>query len=100
MKNNVKTVLESHIFLQKKRTREVKAHMVAGSNRQCRYIDKEEASSLTVATEPLLLSCIIDAREGHDIAVSDIPNTFVQTVIEEKDKVIVRMRGEVVDILC
>ena len=46
-----KTVLESHIFLQKKRTGEVKARMVAGSNRQRGYIDKEEASS-----QQLLLS--------------------------------------------
>ena len=75
--------------------------MVAGGNRQRGYIDNEDASSPTVTTESVLLSCIIDAREGRDVAVIDIPNAFVQTVIEdEKDKFIVRMRGEVVDILC
>ena len=61
-----RTVLESHIFLQKKRTGEVKVWIVASGNRQRGYIDLEEASSLTVATESFLLSCIID-REGCDV---------------------------------
>ena len=97
-----KTMLESHIFLQKKRTGEVKARMVAGGNRQRGYIDKEDATSPTVTTKSVILSCIIDAREEREVAVIDIPNAFVQTVIEddEKDKFIVQLRGEVVDILC
>ena len=94
-------VLELHIFVQKKRTGEVKARMVAGGNWQRGYIDKEDASSPTLATESILLSCIIDAREGWDVAVIDIPNAFVRTVIKiEKDKLIVRIRGEIVHILC
>jgi hypothetical protein len=32
-----------------------------------------------VATEAVLLSCIIDAEEGRDAAVIDIPNAFIQT---------------------
>ena len=75
--------------------------MVAGGNCQHGYINKEDASSPTVTTESVLLSCIINAREGRDIAVIDILNAFMQTVIvDEKDKFIVRMHGEVVDILC
>jgi hypothetical protein len=36
----------------------------------------------TVATESVLLSCIIDAEEELDVAVVDIPNAFVQTRVE------------------
>ena len=87
--------------MQKKHTKELKARMVAGGNQQCGYIDKQDASSPTVTTESVLLSCITDAREGRDVAIIDIPNAFVQTIIEdEKDKFIVQMHGEVVDILC
>ena len=44
---------------------------------------------------------MIDAREECDVAVINIPNAFVQTAIEdEKDRFIVQLRGEVVDILC
>ena len=74
---------------------------MAGGNQQRGYIDKQDANSPTVATESILLSCIIDARKTRDVAVIDIPNAFVQTVIEEeKDKFIMRLHGDVVDILC
>jgi hypothetical protein len=82
-----KTVLESHLFLKEKRdTGKIKGRTVAGGNKQRDYISKEEASSPTVATGSVLLTCIIDAEEGRDVAVIDIPNAFIQTKIEnEKD---------------
>ena len=46
------TILESHIFLTKKRTGEIKGRTVAGGNKQRNYIDKEDASSPTVAPPP------------------------------------------------
>ena len=32
-----------------------------------------------------MLTCVIDAQQDRDIAVVDIPNTFVQTVVDEVD---------------
>ena len=55
------TVLEFHMFLKEKRDGEIKGIAVAGGNKQCDYISKEDTSSPTVATEAVLLSCIIDA---------------------------------------
>jgi hypothetical protein len=72
-------VLESHMFLKEKRDGSLKGRTVAGGNKQRDYISKEDASSPTVATEAVLLSCIIDAEEGRDVAVIDIPNAFIQT---------------------
>jgi hypothetical protein len=45
--------------------------------------------------------CIIDAEEGRDIAVIDIPNAFIQQtrVKDEKDMAIIKIRGVLVDIL-
>ena len=95
-----KTLLESHMFLKEKRDGKIKGRTVAGGNKQRDYISKEDASSPTVATESVLLSCIIDAEEGRDVAVVDIPNAFVQTAVEdEKDMAIIRLRGDLVDIL-
>ena len=95
-----KTVLESHLFLKEKRDGKIKGRTVAGGNKQRDYISKEDASSPTVATESVLLSCIIDAEEGRDVAVVDIPNAFIQTRIEdEKDMAIIKLRGVLVDIL-
>ncbi len=56
-------LLEAHMFLKQKRTDRIKGRTVAGGNKQRDFISKEEASSPTVATEAVLLSCIIDADE-------------------------------------
>ena len=94
------TVLESHMFLKEKRDGTIKGRTVAGGNKQRDFISKEEASSPTVATEAVLLTCIVDAEEGRDVAVVDIPNAFIQTRIEdEQDMAIIRIRGILVDML-
>jgi hypothetical protein len=73
---------------------------VAGGNKQRGYISKEDSSSPTVATESVLLTCIIDAEEGRDVAVIDIPNACVQMNVEdEKDTAFIKIRGVLVDIL-
>jgi hypothetical protein len=93
-------VLESHMFLKEKRDGKTKGRTVAGGNKQRGYIRKEDASSPTVATESVLLTCIIDAEEGRDIAVIDIPNAFVQTRAEdEKDMAFIKICGVLVNIL-
>jgi hypothetical protein len=94
------TVLESHIFLKQKHDGKIKGRTVAGGNKQWDYISKEYASSLTVATESVLLPCIIYAKEERDVAVVDIPNAFVQTRVDnEKDMVFIKIQGILVDIL-
>ena len=73
-----KRILESHLFLKLKRDGTVKGRTVAGGNKQRDYISKEEASSPTVSSEAVLLTCIVDALERRDVAVIDIPNAFIQ----------------------
>ena len=85
-------VLESHIFLTQKRTREIKGRTVAGGNKQREYIDKEDASSPTVATESVILTSVVDAVEERETAVVDVPNTFIHTQVKDKEKrVIIRI---------
>jgi hypothetical protein len=94
------SVLESHMFLKEKQTGEIKGRTIASGNKQRDFISKEEVSSPTVATEAVLLTCIIDADEGRDVAVLDIPNAFIQTRVEdEKDMDIIKIRGILVDML-
>ena len=60
--------------------------------------------SPTVSTEGTLLTAVIEAKEGHDVTTCNIPNAFVHTHVEEKDKdgnqTIMKIRGVSVDILC
>ena len=93
-------ILESHMFVIKKRDGKIKAREVAGGNKQRGFIEKEDASSPTVATESVLLTCTIDAMENRDVCVVDIPNAFIQTRVEnKKDQTINRIRGELVTML-
>ena len=77
-------ILESHMFIVKKRKGEYKARLVASGSKQRDYLTKEEASSPTVLTESVLLTAIIDAKEKRNVAIIDIPNAFIQTVVKDK----------------
>jgi hypothetical protein len=101
-KKQKEQILESHIFVEQKRDGLIKARKVIGGNKQQDYITKEDVSSPTVTAEAVMLTCVIVAQEDRDVAVVDIPNAFVQTVVDEEDTehcVIVRIRGPLVDIL-
>ena len=58
--------------------------MVAGGNKQRGHIDNTDATSPTAALESVLLTSTIDAKEVHGVAIIDIPNAFVTTIIEGK----------------
>jgi hypothetical protein len=50
-----------------------------------------------VTTEGLMFSCIIDAKEGRDVATADIPGTFMQT---DLDKMVhMRLDGAMAELL-
>jgi hypothetical protein len=60
-------------------------------------VSKEEASAPTVAIESVMLSAIIDAIKGRDVATVDIPGAFMQADI---DKVVhVKSEGEIAEML-
>ena len=81
------------MFLREKRDGKMKARTVVGSNKQRSYICKEDASLPTVATESVLLTCIIDVEERRDFAIIDVPNAFIQTRVEdEKDMALSKIR--------
>jgi hypothetical protein len=43
-----------------------------------------------VSSKAVMLTCIINANENRDVAIVDIPNAFVQTVVEdEKDRALI-----------
>jgi hypothetical protein len=99
-KKQKEQVLESHIFVEEKRDGTIKAQKVIGGNKQCDYITKEDVSPPTVTAEAVMLTCVFNAQEDRDVAVVDIPNAFVQTVVSKEDAehcVTVRIRGPLSD---
>ncbi len=93
-------ILESQIFVEEKQDGKIKARKVVRGNKQQDYITKEDVSSPVVSAEAGMLTCVIDALKDQDIAVIDIPNAFVQTVLKDEEHcVVIRIRGPLVDIL-
>jgi hypothetical protein len=96
--------MESLIFLVEKRDGTIKARHCANGSTQRSYLAREDTSSPTVSTEATLLTLIIEAKEGRKVITVDIPNAFIQTEHPFKDsegnKMIMKIRGTVVDILC
>ena len=74
--------------------------MVTSGNKHRGHIYKTDATSTTYSLESVLLTSTIDAKEGCDVAIIDIPNAFVTTIIEDKkDIVIVRLRGKLAELM-
>jgi hypothetical protein len=94
--------LESLLFLVEKRDGTIKSRHCANGSTQRDYMSREDVSSPTVSTEATLLTAVIEAQEGRDVATLDIPNAFIQTKLEDKDgeRTIMKIRGVLVDILC
>eukprot|EP00957_Ditylum_brightwellii_P153598 11689568-Ditylum_brightwellii.AAC.1 len=95
-----KRAMESLIFLVEKCGRTVKVCTCANGSTQCTYISKEEATSPTAATESVILTAAIDAKQRRDAIMMDTLNAFVQTDIPQKGcKVVMKIRCLLVDIL-
>lgn len=86
-----KAALEYLMFLKQKRCGRIKGRGCADGRKQRVYMTKEETSFPTVTTEGLFLSCVIDAKEGRDVATTDIPGAFMQT--DMNAMVYVRLSG-------
>ena len=50
---------------------------------QRNWLSKEDTLLPTMSTEGLIISCIIDALEGQDVATSDTPVAFLKTGYEK-----------------
>ena len=86
--------MESLLFLNEKRNSMIKACTCANGSTQQGYIRKEEAASPTVSTDSVLITGVIEAKQGRDVMIIDIPNAFAQTVLpEDNEKVIMKIRG-------
>jgi hypothetical protein len=51
--------------------------------RQCSYMTNEQTSAPTAAIELLMLSRMIDTKEGHTVVTADIPGVFMQADMHE-----------------
>jgi hypothetical protein len=85
------------MFLKRKRCGKIKGRGCADGRKQRAYTAREDAASPTVATESVFLTTMIDAMEGRDVAVIDVPGAFMQADMDEL--IHIRFTGKMVDLL-
>ena len=78
------------MFLKQKRDASIKACGCADGRKQRLWMQAPMPSP-TVATETLFLSCMIDAKEGRDVATVDISGAFLQTPANKDEEMIIQL---------
>ena len=66
------------MFLREKRDSTIKGWGCTDGLRQCLYMAKYQTSSPTISNEALFHTLTIDAEEGRDVAMFDIPGAFLK----------------------
>jgi hypothetical protein len=84
--------------LKQKWCGKVKGRGCANGRKQRWYIDQADAASPTIATEAVFLMAVIDALEGREVAIIDIPGTFMQVDLED-ETIHVLLTGKMVELL-
>ena len=92
-----KAALRYLMFLKQKRCGKIKARGCADGRKQRLYKTKEETSSPTVSIEGMILTCMVDAREGRHVATCDIGGAFMHADIDET--IHIKLDGELAMLL-
>ena len=77
----------------------LKGRTVADGRGQRGYVTKEEAASPALGLDTFILSLIIDAFEGRDVGLFDVPGAFLQAMCPDHKFVLIKFEGEFVDIM-
>ena len=97
-----KRSMESLILLVQKRFGKINARAVANGIAKRAYIDHDDAASTTSARDAISITGLIESKQGRDVMINDVPNTFLQIPVpqDEGDEIIImKIWGELVDIL-
>jgi hypothetical protein len=96
-----KRALEAVNLIKEKRSGIIKGRTCANGSKQKRYLKRGETiSSPTVSTEALMGTLAIDIKEGRDVAIFDVPGAYLQAEMPKEKKVLMKLRGQFVDIMC
>jgi Reverse transcriptase (RNA-dependent DNA polymerase) len=84
--------------IKEKRDGRLKGRTVADGSAQRGKFSKAETGSPTAASDAVLLTAIVDAHEGRDIAIADVTGAYLHAHM--KDFISMRFTGWAVDLLC
>lgn len=79
--DELRKAIESLFFVTEKKDGRIKGRGCETGSTQRSCIPKEDATSLTVAIESVLIAGVTDEKQERDVMTLDIPNEFVQTLV-------------------
>ena len=85
-------------LMKEKRCGTIKGRTVADGRGQCDKYVRHDVSSPTVSNEGLMMSLIIDAMEGREVATTDVPEAYLHAKMD--DFTVLKLTGDMVDIFC
>ena len=93
-----KDALRALSLIKEKRCGTLKGRTVADGRPQRALYDKSETASPTVSTDGIMLTVVADAHEGRDVGTPDIAGAYLKAYM--KDFVVMKVTGQMVNILC
>ena len=91
--------LSSLLFVTEKKDGRIKSRKCAIGSKQRNFegYDKAAGSSPTVSIDGLIVTMVIYAHEGRDMATMDIPTVFLHA--KNDGPIIILLRGKMVELL-
>jgi hypothetical protein len=89
--------LESMMFLKEKRDGTIKGRACADGRKQRETAVPGAETSPTVAVESVMITATIDAHEGRDVAVVDVPGAFLLADMDEY--VLMTIKGRLAELM-
>jgi hypothetical protein len=85
------------VNLIKEKRSGVQGRTCADGSVQCNLVDKSETTSPTVASDALLYTILIDAKERRDVATADVVGAYLNPYMD--DFTLLNLTGKTVDIM-
>ena len=94
-----KDALRSLLMITEKRNGNIKARQVADGSKQKTYdgYDKSDGSAPTVMTDSVIITGVIDAKEGRAVAVVDVNTAFLHA--DNDERVLMLLRGKLAEMM-
>jgi hypothetical protein len=96
-------VQQALMFLGEKRDGSVKAQCVYNGKPTREWLSREDESIPTAALESIMLTAVIDAHEGRNLMMYDIPNAFIQALMPKiqagEERIMLKITGVLVNML-
>ena len=90
-------------LIKQKRNGDIKGKTCANDKKQRIYVKVEEVTySPSVTLVSILTTLTIDAHDGRDVAIVDVPGAYLHTDMPQTEgkTVLLKFKGDFVDIIC